>query len=212
VAEADFQVEDQVDPGKQIEQAVAEAEKNTSGEIVPAILNASDTYDSYRWAFATALALLTALAGYFFQHDIDPFFLLLAQIPALVFWYMLATLCQPILRMFLPAKIREAAVRSRAINTFYANKLSQTRDRTGILIFISLLERRVEVLADVGISSKIPQATWDELVAKLLTDIKKGQQTEGVCAAIHTCGKILSEHFPRKDDDTNELPNQPVTN
>ncbi|HXT54624.1 MAG TPA: hypothetical protein VN826_08980, partial [Candidatus Eisenbacteria bacterium] len=85
------------------------------------------------------------------------------------------------------------------------------RDHTGILILISLLEHRVEVLADRGINAKVEPATWQE-ISKIVADgLKANQACEAVCKAISRCGEILAAHFPRRSDDRNELPDRLVT-
>lgn len=96
-------------------------------------------------------------------------------------------------------------VRNRALRHFTESGVYSTRDHTGILIFISLMEKRVELLADQGISEKIPQDEWDDLVAALSRAMRDGQLADGLCTAVDSCGKKLSKHFPIKSDDSNEL-------
>jgi putative membrane protein len=79
------------------------------------------------------------------------------------------------------------------------------------LIFISLLEREVEVLADRGINEKVPPGTWEDIVRLLTGELKAGHAGAGLCKAIQRCGDILAEHFPRPSDDTDELANRLVT-
>jgi putative membrane protein len=96
-------------------------------------------------------------------------------------------------------------VRKRALRHFTESGVYSTRDHTGILIFISLLERRVEILADKGISEKIPQNEWDDVIGGLITSIRENQMADGLCRAVELCGRKLAIHFPVKPDDTNEL-------
>ncbi|MCY4524046.1 MAG: TPM domain-containing protein, partial [Halobacteriovoraceae bacterium] len=102
-------------------------------------------------------------------------------------------------------------VHQRAIQAFYNNNLHTTRDRTGILIMVSLLEHRAEILADTGINEKVPPRTWRKILNPMVKKIKKDDLTAGLCEAIQACGKILDEHFPIKPDDKNELSNEVVT-
>ena len=81
-----------------------------------------------------------------------------------------------------------------------------TRDETGVLILISLFERRVHVLADRGIHTKVPSQAWEEIVSRVTEGIRRGNACEALCAAIGRCADLLEEHFPRKADDSNELP------
>jgi putative membrane protein len=79
------------------------------------------------------------------------------------------------------------------------------------LILVSLLEHRVEILADRGINQKVSAGTWDEIAHIITTGIKSGNACDAFCQAIERCGNILAEHFPRAADDRDELPNRLVT-
>ena len=80
-----------------------------------------------------------------------------------------------------------------------------TKDRTGILIFISILERRVELLADSGINEKIPQGKWQNIVDNIIQGIKEKNVTAHLIESINDCGDLLAQHFPIQPDDVNEL-------
>jgi putative membrane protein len=103
------------------------------------------------------------------------------------------------------------AVHTLALASFTDKGLHHTRDHTGILILISLLEHRVEVLADRGINEKVSSGTWDEIVHSITAGIKSGHASDAYCKAIERCGDILATHFPRQTDDKDELPNRLVT-
>ena len=91
---------------------------------------------------------------------------------------------------------------------FLSQGLVETRDRTGILIFVSLLEHRVEVIADRGIDTKVQPGTWDGVVDATLSGIRERRAEEGLCEAIRTCGELLAAEFPPRPDDTDELANR----
>jgi putative membrane protein len=97
------------------------------------------------------------------------------------------------------------AVRERAVRAFFEKRLYKTRDETGILIFISLLEHKVWILGDRGVNEKLPQATWQGLVEDLTGGIRKGKACEALCSVISSIGVELHRHFPIKSDDSNEL-------
>ena len=100
-----------------------------------------------------------------------------------------------------PAK----AVRRRAQREFNAMRISHTAGQTGILIMLSLKERRVEVLADKSINDKVSQKTWEDIVKIIVSHIREGKQATGIIQAVEFAGKVLAEHFPRHKDDNNEL-------
>ena len=80
-----------------------------------------------------------------------------------------------------------------------------TKDRTGVLIFISALEHRVELLADKGINEKIPQEKWDSILNHIIDGITSGQLVKHLSESISECGKLLAEHYPIQPEDVNEL-------
>ena len=91
----------------------------------------------------------------------------------------------------------------------HGSGLVETRERTGILIFVSLLEHRVVVLADRGIHARVAEGTWDGVVARIVTGIRAGRAEEGLADGIRACGEILAGRLPGRPDDRNELPNAP---
>jgi putative membrane protein len=87
--------------------------------------------------------------------------------------------------------------------------LQNTKDRTGILILVSILERRVHVLADKGLNDRVPPGTWDGLVNGILVGIRTGQATDAICEAIAKCGVLLAQVSPAgSGDNPNELPDR----
>jgi len=105
---------------------------------------------------------------------------------------------------------RNKDVRKLAEEEFFNLNMNNTRDKTGILIFIILKERQFLILADSGINEKVSQQTWDEVRNEMQNRFKEGFYTEGIIFGIERVGQILSEHFPIKSDDTNELSNRVV--
>jgi len=105
---------------------------------------------------------------------------------------------------------RKMEIKELAKEEFHNLKMDQTRDKTGILIFILLASRRFFIAADSGIDSKVKQETWDEIRNDMESQFKLGHFVEGVVSTIERVGNVLSEHFPIKSDDTNELSNKVV--
>lgn len=98
----------------------------------------------------------------------------------------------------------------RAELEFYRENLNQTKDHTGVLIFVTLLERQAVVLGDRGISEKLKAGAWDEVVAKVLEGPRTGQWAAKLEEALNMCGEQLAHHFPIKEGDKNELPNHVI--
>lgn len=189
-----------------IEAAVRAAESRTSGEIVPMVVDAS--YDYPRTEILggglLALALAASLSWAFGQASLWVFL----PLYLLGYWpcKLLIRGLPDLKRRLIPAAELAAEVEERTMLAFLEQGVHHTRDATGILILISLFEHRVHVLADRGISQVVPEDTWDEIVQRVTAGIRSGQACEALCEAIARCGDLLEAKFPRKADDTNELP------
>ena len=97
-----------------------------------------------------------------------------------------------------------------AAKEFYKLGMANTRDKTGILIYILLSKRKFHILADSGINEKVDQSTWDNISNEMASEFKNGNYLNGVLLTIDKVGSILSKFFPIKEDDTNELSNKVV--
>jgi putative membrane protein len=99
-------------------------------------------------------------------------------------------------------------VRRRAISIFKAAAERRTTGRTGILIYLSMGERRAEIVADEAILKVTDDHTWGEAMSSLIEQVREGRPGDGIVAAIERVGEVLAEHFPRTADDTNEIPDK----
>lgn len=192
---------------QRIEAAVRRAEKRTSGEIVPMVVDQSYDYPRAEivgagfFALAAAVTLSWAFFGESLWH-----FLWLFALCYLPFKVLIRSTPALRRRLIPPAEI-SAEVEEKAVVAFLEHGLHHTRDETGILILISLFERRVHVLADRGINAVVPADTWAGIVSTITAGIHRGDVCNALCAAIESCGQLLEEHFPVKTDDTDELTN-----
>ena len=105
---------------------------------------------------------------------------------------------------------KNKTTRELAEEEFHKLKMNETRDKTGILLYLLLKERQFYILADSGINEKVKQETWDKIRDEMQNEFREGQFTKGMLLGIEKVGKILSEYFPVKADDTNELSNKVV--
>ncbi|MEK7331954.1 MAG: hypothetical protein AAB017_01120, partial [Nitrospirota bacterium] len=118
----------------------------------------------------------------------------------------------PVLKTAFIGKKRMAeAVRLRTVRAFYERGLYKTKNNTGVLFFISLLERKVWVLADKGIYEKIKQESLNKFASIVSKGIREGHACDALCAAIKESGELLAAHFPITPDDTNELSDHVMT-
>jgi putative membrane protein len=199
-----------------IRNAVRAAESRTRGEIVPMIVPASARYRDvgYRVGLAAGLLVLTTLITIDSEwmpwgwHAANAGWLLLAVVGAYALGQWAGTF-PIVIRLFTPAERMAMKVRLRAEQAFYQHGLHKTRDRTGILILVSLLEQRVHVLADKGINERVPPGTWDRIVAGIIDGIRAGRPTDSLCDAIARCGDVLARFCPAgPGDNPDELSNE----
>ena len=203
---------------ERIKEAVTEAEQRTSGEIVPYIVERSDPYDVTLWrgaAIAAMLAIGLAGATYvlydgwglgwlYTGQGIAVLVLIAGSLGALAGGFI-----HPLKRMLAGSTLLARTVHHRAMRAFVEEEVFNTRDRTGILLFISLLEHRIEVLGDEGINRRVTADDWTEVVIQIRDGIKKKKIAEGLIQAIDTCGRLLERHGVEiQPDDQDELSNE----
>jgi len=194
----------------QLAQRVADAERSTAGEIVVVVLHKSATYGAYRVAATALLALLSASVAHLIFPWASAMELLGAQpLFAIPLYFLLG--CAPVLRQITPRATQRHAVGDRARQLFIERGVTETRDRSGVMILLSALERRVEILGDRGIHEHLGNNVWQAMVQELTMAIGSGNAADGLAKIIDRLGRELSEKFPARAGDTNELPNQLVT-
>lgn len=105
---------------------------------------------------------------------------------------------------------RDASARQRAVMLFSKLRVWDTERNTGVLVYLLLADKTIEIVADRGIARLVPQPVWDAICAGIATALREGRGGTGVVAAIGGIGDQLAMHFPHRDDDRNELPDAPV--
>jgi putative membrane protein len=206
--------------------AVAAAEAGTAGEIVTVVSDRSDGYTDVAlvWAVAaafTAIAFLTLFPDFYLAkvdwllgkwnaewspRGIFGLALLVGILKFAGTW--LIQLWQPLKFLLIPGPIKSRRVNARAVDLFKVGTDRRTTGRTGILIYLSMRERRAEIVADEAIASKVAPEVWGEAMAAMLAELKRGQCGAGVVAAVERVGQVLAEHLPRQSEDVNELPDR----
>jgi putative membrane protein len=193
---------------KRIADAIRAAEQKTSGEIFCVMAVASSNYRFVPIARAALVALAAPLPLFYFTPlwAEQIYFVQLATFLACAVLFSL-----PGLRFALvPRWIKRDRAGVEAKRQFAAHGLHLTQQRTGVLIFASIAERYVEIIADSGINDKVSPEVWDRAVKGMITKIRQGQAVEGFLEAIRICGEVLAKHFPPGAINKNELPNKLV--
>lgn len=192
--------------------AVKEAESKTSGEIVPYFVEQSDDYRVASWrggVTAGAAAMLLSLL----VHTVVNIWLAYSmfELSATIaagcgLGVFLVRIIPSLRRFFAGQSLMEHRVSQRASLAFLSEEVFNTRERTGILIFLSFFERKVVVLGDSGINAKARQEDWKGIVQIIVQSMRAGKPADGLVEAIRQCGMLLQQHgVQRRDNDKDEL-------
>jgi len=96
------------------------------------------------------------------------------------------------------------------LQAFFSHNIHLTKERTGILIMVSVFEHRVEILADTGINAKVSKETWENILLEMVSKIKSNELADGICIAVKECGVILAKEFPGTHENPNEIKNKVI--
>ena len=193
-----------------VQEAVIAAEKRTVGEILPVVVERSDPHPGADWLAALCFLLVgSGLFAGWLPWD-RPVLLLLSQLVMGALGFALARLLPDFKRLFILGDRASAVAEEQAFQEFYANGLHKTEAATGVLLFVSLLEHRVIILADEGIDAKVDADFWAGTDDAILDGIRRGSLRDGLVAAIQRTGERLSELFPWQEGDRNEIPDRVI--
>jgi putative membrane protein len=217
-----------------IESAIRDAETRTTGEIYCVVAEESGEYGETPLAWAAGVALLGpallllggvhvsapdlfggwsaaqvgAAAERAARQALEGAILLQA---VLFIATLIVVAIPPVRRALTPGPFKRERVRRRALEQFASKNLHATRERTGVLIYVSFAERMAELIADEGIHSQVDNSVWDRAMAALVEGLRRGHPSAGIAAAVGLCGEVLAERFPaHPDDNPNEIPDAVV--
>ena len=196
---------------EEISRAIKSLETRTSGEVAVILVDQSDPYPEGEFLGGILIGgLLAFMTDLWFFHGqiwyLIPLHFLFA-LPLYLLFQKIPVLKKP----FLGARRKETAVRRRALQAFYEKGLYKTHLNTGVLFFLSLLERKVWVLADKGIYEKIKQETLNQFAGQVSGGVRDRQAGQALVQAIQGVGNLLAEHFPITPGDIDELPDEVMT-
>ncbi|HLU40691.1 MAG TPA: hypothetical protein VK081_14995, partial [Planctomycetota bacterium] len=189
-----------------VREALRAVERRTVGEVVAMVVDRSDVHDSAGWRGAVLAALLGSilLAPHLPWHE--PMWVLFVQVAIGAAGLFTCRALPDLERRFVLETTATAAAEEQALQEFFRLHLHETSGRTGVLLFVSLFERRVVVLGDVGIDALVrDKGAWSAARDAVLAGIRAGRLREGLIAGIAAAGDVLAEHFPWREGDKNEL-------
>lgn len=193
-----------------VTRAIASAEQQTSGEIVVVATRQSDDYLHAPLHLAAALALavplLVPLIAYLVPWAAVSFWLLYL-IQLLTFIIIAGVLSLPTLRYWItPRALMRKYAHRNATSQFLTRNMHTTKGRSGVLIFVSLLERYVEIIGDTEISAKVSANTWQDIISQMLPLLTEDKLDDALVLGVERAGDLLASHFPPGADNPNELP------
>ncbi|TGK52661.1 hypothetical protein EHQ43_09340 [Leptospira bouyouniensis] len=199
----------------EIKSAVGEAESKTSAEIVPFFAESSHHYREWAWFGAFLMGGLTGISFYTAQNVYglvwgnESLFAVLSVWIGAIFGLGIFTLFPKLRIQLVPRNARQYFVELRAKEAFLEEEVFRTKNRTGILIYISLFEHFVRVYPDKEIARVVPKSEWNEAVRLIVDGMKSGKKKEGIVASILFCGDLLKQYnIHVEKDDKNEISNE----
>ncbi len=198
------------DAEARVHAALIDVERHTIGEVVPVVLGRSDAHPSGEWRSGLVLLVLGSalLEGVLPWHS--PWLVILCQVGLGAIGFGLARALPGWKRMFVAEKRATEVALEQASLEFQRLELHRTEARTGVLLFVTLFERRVVILGDTGIHAKVGDVQWARTRDAVLSGIDREDLATGLVDGIHACGEVLTKHFPVADGDRNEVPDRLV--
>src|SRR6059058_6258285 len=194
--------------GDAIGAAVREIEATTNAEIVVAVRGRSGTYRHADYFFGAVIAFIGLLFVLFSPFEFHTFWIPFDVIALFVAGAFVSSRGDWIRRCLTTKAFRAKAARAGAAAMFYEAGIANTHAENGLLIYLSLLERRLEVIADRGILKAVPPLKWNHSVFEL-KQVAQDPEPEKLVKAVHDLGRALAEHLPSTGENPNELADGP---
>ena len=197
---------------QEVRRAVKEAEDRTGGEFVPVFVKESDFYEEVLWragfvfAFITGSLLIILDAATDWLLWVPCSFWLIIVLASGLGGVFLAMNIDMLRRTFAGRRILQERAHKKAQLMFFNLGVFNTRQRIGIMIFISFFEHQVIVIADEGINAVIPQEEWDMVVKTITGELKENHKVKAVLTGISACAKLIEESpIEILDNEENEI-------
>lgn len=187
---------------------IQEVEAQTDAELVTVLAPMSDNYYYIPTLWASLLALVTPYLLTFTPYWLEPADLTLAQVSVFVVLALVLRF-RVLLQFLIPRSVRFWRASNLARRQFLEQNLHHTASSLGVLIFVSRLERYVEILVDQGVADRVDNAEWAAIVSDFTNAVRAGRVEEGFLTCIDQVGGILKQQFPASQE-KNELPNHLV--
>jgi putative membrane protein len=194
--------------GEKIANAVRDIEKSTDAEVVIVIRGRSGSYRHADYLFGALLAFVGLLFVLFSPFDFHTYWVPLDVVLLFVAGFFVSLKSDAIRRLLTSNSFRTKAARAGAAAMFYEAGIANTHAENGLLIYLSLLERKMEVIADRGILKAVPPLKWNHLIFEL-KEVAQESNPDNLINALRNLGAVLAEHLPATGENPNELADGP---
>ncbi len=188
--------------------AVRDVERGSSAEVVIAFRGCSGDYRDADLIAGILLALFTLWFELFSPWEFSLPVILASPVLAGALGAFLSSRAPNVRRLFTSRTSRRERVRVASLAAFHGMRVSETRERTGILVYVSCLERMAAVVPDAGVRRRVEGGTWDAAVRAVEAAATRREPGAAVARAVRSLGEALSSALPPRADDLNELPDE----
>jgi putative membrane protein len=187
---------------------IKEIERSTDVELVVVVRGRSASYAHADYLFGFVVALIVLVFLIFSPFPFPAFLVPIDIAIAFLIGAVISWRSNFLRRLFSREKFRNNAVRTAAAAMFYEAGIANTSAEMGVLIYLSLMERRLELIADRGVLKKVPPQDWNQHQFDL-HEVGKNPDAKKFQTEIQKFGKLLAEHVPATGENPNELPDRP---
>jgi len=191
--------------------AIRTVESTTSAEVVVAVRARSGHYRHTDYLVGFALSFVALLVFLFDPHEFDIDWMPVDTLVAFVLGTLFSAGVSPLRRLLTSRKLMRANVTSAARAAFVELGIGRTSGRTGILVFVSKFERRVEVVPDIGVDPVVLGPAFADSLKALDAALRSTSSFPKFIEALRSLGPVLGKAMPRLEGDVNELPDEPST-
>lgn len=188
--------------------SVREIERETDAEMVIVVRARSGNYRHADYLCGALLAFASLLFLIFSPVDFGPYFVVIDVALFFALGAYISSRSSALRRWLTTKKYRADAARMGAAAMFYEAGIANTDAEMGVLIYLSLLERRLEIIADRGVLKAAPPLEWNECVYELHRAGRR-PQLDALLQALKHLGAVLAECLPPTGENPNELPDMP---
>lgn len=189
-------------------ESVREIERGTDAEIVIVVRARSGTYRHADYLCGAILGFAGLLFLLFSPFDFGHYWVAFDVALLFAIGFYVSSRSNDLRRLLTTKKYRREAARTGAAAMFYEAGIANTDAEMGVIVYVSLLERRLELIADRGVLKAVPPLEWNECLYELHTAGRR-PQLDTLLAALNHLGALLAEHLPPTGENPNELPDMP---